>query len=83
MGFALENNCPSVAESFPSSGLGGTSPAVPGEPRCPCGGPGGPLHTAALEAAALAREGPDHGEAVGGKSPARRQLLDSQGWGRG
>lgn len=72
-----------MAESLTFPGLGGTSLAVPGEPRCPRRGPGGPLHTAALEAAPLAREGPDHGEAAGGKSPARRQPLDSQGWGRG
>lgn len=71
-----------MAESLASLGPGGTSPSVPGEPRCPRRGPGGPLHTAALEAAPLAREGPDHREVVGGKSPARRQPLDSQGWGR-
>lgn len=33
MGFALENNCPSVAESLTSLRLDGVSPAVPGEPR--------------------------------------------------
>jgi len=31
MGLVLQNNCPSVAESLTSPGLGGMSPAVPGE----------------------------------------------------
>lgn len=42
-GFALENNCPSVAESLSSLRLAGTSLAVPEEPCCPWRGPGGPL----------------------------------------
>lgn len=46
-------------------------------------GAGGPQVTAALEAAPLARETLDHGEAVRGKSLTRQQPLNAQDWERG
>lgn len=80
MGSALENNCPSVADSLTSTGLGGTSSCARG---ALLSSDGGAWHALALEDASLAREEPHHGEAVERQSPARQQPLDSQGRGSG